>query len=399
MAGAAGVFAGLVARVQVQHAQRRAGRVRGQRALQLGQRVQRQAVARALGGEEKQLVQAAGCAGRALFFDDFRVPVGHRIGGGAGCGSGRSRPALPWRGDRRGHHSRGHHSRGRHSRGRHRLEQREQRAQGLADAGGRLGQQATPGGGAGTLCVGVCGAVHGHGQLALPGAKRGQRKAQPRQGGVALLAVRGLAVRPGQVALALRGKERLQRGGGVFLHQHGLGMGGGVHVDQRKLEPRHPARLAQQVAVHLGLGPVQRAVVGAHAVQRAAVGLDFFELAQRRVPAIGAAAHRQVVVRAGQRHLGLVAGAAALLHRTVALHAFERAGGGGEAQVQVTRAGRELAQRAHGHHVGARGGRHAGPHHCTWHTCTGMPCATQYASQRIWLSCSLSPGAFTSTSA
>src|SRR5690606_35854708 len=95
--------------------------------------------------------------------------------------------------------------------------------------------------------------------------------------------------------------------------------------------------------------------------------------------------------------LGLVLRTAARLHQRMALDALLRRGRGREAQVQVALLGGEFAQRAHGDGI-AHGPLPGALRHCTWQTLTGMPCARQYCSQRIWLSWSLSPGPLTSTS-
>ncbi|MNV77036.1 hypothetical protein D3C71_1704280 [compost metagenome] len=139
---------------------------------------------------------------------------------------------------------------------------------------------------------------------------------------------------------------------------------------------------------------MHHAMVLAHAVQLAAIRLDLFKLIGHGVIAIGAPPHQQAFMLAGQGHLGLVVRPAPPRHDRVPRHALHPAWRGREAQVQVTGPRREFAQRAHRHGVA-----HAAPScHVTWQTRTGMPCATQYCNQRIWLSCSLSPGPLTSMS-
>ena len=112
------------------------------------------------------------------------------------------------------------------------------------------------------------------------------------------------------------------------------------------------------MAVDARLRPVQLAVVGGHRVEFAAVGLDFFELAARRVVAIGAAPHVQRPEVAAQADFALVIVVAPARDGGVAGHAFLRRGRGGKAQVQVAHLGREFAQGAHGDRV-----LHA-PSHC-----------------------------------
>ena len=335
MAGLVRMPADLVAGLHVQHAQRPGMRLRRQLTLHGGQRLQRQPMARALGREKEQLVQALAGAG---------------------------------------------------------LEHGKNRAQRLAYARRRLHHQAAP------ARLGVRAAVHGHGQLALPRAKTRHGKLQRGQRRIARLAMGGLAARPGQKARAQVFEKNLQRPRFVRFDQHRFLPGAHIEVHQRHAQPRQPARLAQQMAVDAGLRPMQRAMMGAHAVERTAIGLDLFELPGLRIEAVGAAAHAQVLVLARQADFGFVALAPARLHQAVAGHAFERAGRGREAQIQIARARREFAQRAHSHGVAHQTCSIARSRHCTWQTRAGMPCAAQYCSQRIWLSCSLSPGALTSTS-
>ena len=78
------------------------------------------------------------------------------------------------------------------------------------------------------------------------------------------------------------------------------------------------------------------------------MGLDLFQQAKLGVEAIGAAADRQPLELADQWQLGDIIRAAPGHHRGVPGHAFLRGGRGGEAQVEVTFLGGELAQLAHG---------------------------------------------------
>ncbi|MDT4833140.1 hypothetical protein FQZ97_667300 [compost metagenome] len=228
-----------------------------------------------------------------------------------------------------------------------RLEQRKERGQRLADAGGRLRQQAAPAHG---------GAVDRLGQFALAGAEVGVGKLELRQRVVERTAVRGLALCPVAVAGAQRLEVRAQRVAGVLLFEHGFVAAGQVEVDQRDGQLLVSFLLAQHPAVAAHLGPVQRAVVGADGVEVAAEGLDFFHPRLRRVVAVGPAAHAQRAAGGGQRHLALVVAAAPGLHQRVAGHAFERAGRGHEAQVEIARLRAEGAQGLDGHDVRRRDG-------------------------------------------
>jgi hypothetical protein len=173
VAGLVGVLAGLVARDEFQHAQRRLGQARAQ-ALQC---VQRQLAPGRLGGQIEHLVQpAAGAAGIR----------------------------------------------------RHGAQQREQRAHGLADAGGRLRHQAAARAG---------GAVHRLGQFALAGAEGRHRKGQRAQRLVPGRPVGGLLRRPGGKVPALLLEKGLQRCGLARLGKDGLLACVDVVVDQRQVPP------------------------------------------------------------------------------------------------------------------------------------------------------------------
>lgn len=78
------------------------------------------------------------------------------------------------------------------------------------------------------------------------------------------------------------------------------------------------------------------------------MGLDLFQQAKLGVEAIGAATDRQPFELTDQRQLGHVIRAAPGNHGGVSGHAFLHSGRGGEAQVEVTFLGGELAQLAHG---------------------------------------------------
>src|SRR3569833_4226837 len=126
-----------------------------------------------------------------------------------------------------------------------------------------------------------------------------------------------------------------------------------------------------------------------HALETAAVGLEFLELIAGRVVAVGAPAHMQLAVLALERDLFLIAGSPASGNRRMTLHSLLRRGRGCEAPVEIALLSGKLAQRPYGNDV-----RHA--RQLTLQTQTGISRATQKLSQRIWLSCSRSPGPLTS---
>jgi hypothetical protein len=276
-----------------------------------------------------------------------------------------------------------------------RLQHRKHGAERLADPGRRLGDQAA---------FVARRAIDGHGQLALPAAELPVRERQRAQRLIAGRTMRGLALGPADEARALFGEERGERLGAQRFRQHRFALGHDVEIDERDVDFGEAARRAHQMRIDLRLRPVQRAMVGRHRVEAAAVGLDLLEAVRDRVVAVRTPAHGQRAPRAGERDFGFVACAARRRDGAVAGDAFERGRRGREAQVEIAAPRGELAHRphrddvAHADSPAASACSTPAPAHSTSTTRTGMPCATQYASQRVWLSCSRSPGPFTSIS-
>ena len=167
------------------------------------------------------------------------------------------------------------------------LEQRKQRAHGLADAGGRLGQQTA------ARCGGL---VHRLRQGALPLAKVAERKRQRCEGLIARCAVGTLGFGPGQKSLALGFKVQQQIGSAVPLGEHCLLLCADIEIHQSDVDMAPPLLLAQQPAVDARLRPVQQAVRRRLAVEPSFKGLHLVESLQHRVKAIGAAPHMQCFV-------------------------------------------------------------------------------------------------------
>ena len=144
--------------------------------------------------------------------------------------------------------------------GRHGFEQRKDRAQGFSNARGRLRHQAL------APCLRRRAAVDRDSQLPLASAKRGHRKPELRQRCIALRPVLRLAARPRHVTLALIAKKSAQGVSRADLHQHRLLLCCNVEVHQRHLQLRQAPCLAQQMAINLGLRPVQHPVVRAYCI-------------------------------------------------------------------------------------------------------------------------------------
>ncbi|MNM59535.1 hypothetical protein D3C81_707900 [compost metagenome] len=234
-----------------------------------------------------------------------------------------------------------------------RFQHREQAAHRLADTGRRLRQQAA---------ATAAGLVHGLGQLALSWAKVRMGEGHAGELRVAAGAVRHFLFGPVEEQRAMLLEEGTQRPGRAFLVHERFLLARDIEIHERHAQHGQVQLLAQQVAIDARLRPVQLAVVGGHGVQVAPVCLDFFQLAPRRVVAIGAAPHVQGSEVAGQADFALVIIVAPARDGGVARHAFLRRGRRREAQVQVARLGREFAQGAHGDRVGVAA--HAAACHC-----------------------------------
>ena len=127
------------------------------------------------------------------------------------------------------------------------FEQREDRANGLADAGGRLGHQAAAGGD---------GLVHRLGQGALAGAEFGVGETQALRRAVAGIAVLHFLLGPAEEQRALPVEERLQLRRLGTLAEHGLAFADDIEVHQRQVDLGQPKFLAHQPAIHFDLSPV-----------------------------------------------------------------------------------------------------------------------------------------------
>ncbi|MCY1228633.1 hypothetical protein D9M72_409600 [compost metagenome] len=222
---------------------------------------------------------------------------------------------------------------------RHGLEQREQCAQGFADAGGRLGHQAA---------AGADGLVHRFGELALALAEFCVGETKGFEGGVARTGVGEFLFGPGDEARALFFEEAAQVFCAMTLDEQGFFLTADVEIHQRQFDFRQLLLLTEQPAIDLHLGPVQLPVIVRHALEVATVGLHLFQAVLRRVVAVGAAAYPQRPVLAAQDHFRLVALAAAGGDQGVAGDAFLGGGRRGEAQIEVATLGGELAERTHG---------------------------------------------------
>ena len=191
-------------------------------------------------------------------------------------------------------------------------------------------------------------AEHRFGETALAGAKRRMRKGQCGERAITLVAMRQLAVGPRDETIGQRFEEAPQLVGRQVALERRLVLRAHVVVDERHRDARQAELAAHQPAVHLRLCPVQQAVIGRHAIELALEGLDLLEPAALRIPAVGAAAHDEVPVLAGQRQLGAIARTAPRRHRLVPGHALLRAGRRREAQLEVAFLRSEFAERADG---------------------------------------------------
>ncbi|HTU56937.1 MAG TPA: hypothetical protein VMF89_00865 [Polyangiales bacterium] len=119
--------------------------------------------------------------------------------------------------------------------------------------------------------------------------------------------MRQLGLRPLKETRALRFEVFVKRFRRMLLDQHGLSLARDIEVHQRQPDPRKISRLAHQPAIDLHLRPMQRAVIGGHAIQVAAIGFELFELVLAGVVTIRAAADVKRATFGAEPDLGLVA--------------------------------------------------------------------------------------------
>ena len=222
----------------------------------------------------------------------------------------------------------------------HGLERRKQGGRRLANPGGGFGQQHQARG---------VGPVHRRRQAALPRPERRVGEGQLVQGLIAGQAVRTLA--PGPVGVA---PAQGIHGLGQFIARvpglmNRLPAAVDVVVHQRNVQAVQLQLFAQHPSVHAGLCPVQCLAVGSDQGRIAPVGLDLFQPAGIRVPAVGPTLDAQAMTHRAQADLALVPGTAPGGDGGVPFDAVDTAGRGREAQVQVTGAGTEVAQHTHRH--------------------------------------------------
>lgn len=250
-----------------------------------------------------------------------------------------------------------------------RLEQWKQRTHCLADAGRSLGHQAT---------AGAHRLVHRFGERSLAGTKRRMGEFQAAQCLVQRLSVRQLLPRPAEEYRALLLEKPLQRRSAERLTNQGFLLADNVEIHQRQRHFFKLQALAEQPAVHLHLRPMQLTVVGGHGVKLAAIGFHLFQLVAACVVAVCPAPHRQLVVIAAQRQLGLIIGTTTRRDRAMPGNPFLRRWRWRETQIEITDLGRELAQRAHSHcitcrRIADRCWRGIGMDRGDWGHCAGGP--------------------------
>ena len=219
------------------------------------------------------------------------------------------------------------------------LQRREERADGLADAGRclrhhRLAARDAP--------------IHRLGEQALAAVEVRMREAQGLQCRIAPPAVCGLGESPGFEALGVFVAEREQLFGARLFLEPCFPPGVDVEVDQPQRERRQRAVEAELRAVELELRPVQLAVMVRDRLDRATMGLDLLDHERVGLEAVGAAANPQAATGAFEAQLLHVARAAAKPHGRMALDALLRARRGREAQVEVAAPRGEGAEFAHG---------------------------------------------------
>ena len=227
----------------------------------------------------------------------------------------------------------------------HGAQRRVHGADGLADARGGLHQQ---------RLRRQAGLVHGRRQRALPRAERQLRKRAPHQRGVARAPVRDLLPGPGQEGFAQGFEKPAQRRRIPALALRRFGLLHDVEIHQLQVHRGQAAALAQQPAVDLELGPMQRLLLRRQALERTAVGLDLFQRVAARIESVGPPAHGQRPMAAVQADLGLVVRAAPLRDQLVPLAPLLRGRRRGKAQIEIAGLGGKRAQVAHRYRIQRR---------------------------------------------
>ena len=222
---------------------------------------------------------------------------------------------------------------------RHRLEHRKQCAQRLADAGRRLQHQPAPG---------MNRLVDGLRQRTLTLAKPGIRKPQRLQCTIAPSPMGQFLLCPGQKRLTVSVELGAQCLGRAALAQGRFALTDDIEIDERHRQLIQPAFGAQQVAVDLGLRPVQRPLVGRLPGKIATMRLYLFQPIGVGVVAIGTAAYLEVAIGATQGDLPFVALAPPLSDELMTGDTFLCRRRRREAQIEIAALGREFAQRADG---------------------------------------------------
>ncbi len=180
----------------------------------------------------------------------------------------------------------------------HGLQGGVQRAQGLADTGGRLDQQATA---ARRRPVDILG------EPALPGPKVVVGKGETSECRVTPRAMLRLALRPRPEAPAQCRQEAEKLAGLGVSGQHRFSAGDNIQVDQRQGHPCQPLGLAQQGTIDRDLRPMQGALIVPHAGQITTVGLDLLDSPKVRVEAVGTPSDDQALQASRDSHLGPIA--------------------------------------------------------------------------------------------
>ena len=173
------------------------------------------------------------------------------------------------------------------------------------------------------------------------------RKLQRRQLLIAAQAVCHLAVCPVAQLGALRIEIRRQFLCAVELAQRVFGLARYVVIHQRSVDLAQLALLRQQRRIHLGLRPVQKAMILRHAIQQALEGFDLLQLVKLRVIAIRPPPHEDILVLARQRNLCLVAGMAIRRDRGMPHHALQRGRRRRKTLIQITTPGHQIAHGTH----------------------------------------------------
>src|SRR3954447_9409953 len=214
----------------------------------------------------------------------------------------------------------------------------EKRTDGFADPSGRLSHET-----AGS----TSGPVNRLSQLPLALPKVRMRKTQRNKGFVTCKAMREFLFGPAQKTFAVLFEVLPEYEGISRFAQQRFTLACKVEIHQGQANTRQPQFLAQHVAVHPELSPMELTLIVMHRGKITPEGFNLFEPILNRIVAIRSAANKQMLVFTRQAYFGLIVCRAPRCDLAMASDAFHRRRSSIEAHVEITSPCGELAQRTY----------------------------------------------------